>query len=89
MQKTAIFCMIFLILFGGLCVGKFTDLWMKHEKMTHFPELGEGIGVYFYGVEIHDRVKTRDIMKYEYGFLALGFISFLSAGLCYAYGRTK
>lgn len=70
---------LFLAIIGILCITEFTELLSKYQDaMSAKVPLGEGIGVYFYGLEINDRVKNENIMSYGYSFFAIGALLILS-----------
>ncbi|WP_202908628.1 hypothetical protein [Halalkalibacillus sediminis] len=52
-----------LILFGFLLLNKGLDLWSIGSDVD-----GEGIGLYFLGIEINDRVPEESIPSYAVGF---------------------
>ncbi len=67
---------------GALCVLKFIDL------LTIDPD-GDGIGVYFYGLEINDKVPEGSIINYAMSFLGIGAISLFLGGFLFKTGFTK
>ncbi|OCA90373.1 hypothetical protein A8F94_00295 [Bacillus sp. FJAT-27225] len=68
---------IFLAFITVLMVNKGVDLWSLGTNVD-----GDGIGVYFLGLEINDRVPEANIPSYAIGFFVASFITlFISLAL--------
>ncbi|RDU38644.1 hypothetical protein DRW41_03525 [Neobacillus piezotolerans] len=65
---------IFLAFITVLMVNKGLDLWSLGTNVD-----GDGIGVYFLGLEINDRVPEANIPSYAIGFFVASFINLLIA----------
>lgn len=62
----------FLILIAILMFNRGLNLWSLGTNVD-----GDGIGVYFLGLEINDRVPEADIPQYAIGFFISGLITIL------------
>lgn len=70
-----------LILFGILMLNKGLDLWSLGTDVD-----GDGIGVFFLGFEINDKVPEGDIPSYAIGFFISSLVALIVSG---AFVRTN
>lgn len=63
-----------LILFGVLALNKGLDLWSLGSNVD-----GDGIGLYFLGIEINDTVPEGSIPSYAIGFLISSLIALVTS----------
>ncbi|WP_042148314.1 hypothetical protein [Paucisalibacillus sp. EB02] len=68
------FIVCVLILFGVLLLNKGLDLRSLGTNVD-----GDGIGVYFLGVEINDRVPEEGISSYAVGFFISSFLALIAS----------
>jgi len=59
---------VLLMVFGSMCIQKFLDLMNLQVD-------GDGIGIYFLGIEIFDSVHKEYIMNFAFGFLVSGLLA--------------
>lgn len=66
---TRVLMTICLLLLTTLLIMKGFELWSLSKKVD-----GDGMGIYFLGIEINDQVHTSSITTYAIGFFCLGIL---------------